>query len=72
MREFLEQVVVQLQDFPQPPVDYRRQNIELDLQAPDKVRLVVGVSGASKTAWASYAAMLHPSPTAPRTSTSGN
>lgn len=64
VREFLEQLVVQLHDFPQPPVDYRQQTVEPDLQAPGRVRLVIGVSGSGKTAWASHTAMLQPSPTA--------
>ncbi|MGH3947589.1 MAG: dsDNA nuclease domain-containing protein [Pseudonocardiaceae bacterium] len=64
VREFLEQVVVQLHDFPEPPVDYRQQTVEPDLQAPCRVRLVIGVSGSGKTAWASHAAILQPSPTA--------
>ncbi|WP_165367663.1 dsDNA nuclease domain-containing protein [Phytoactinopolyspora endophytica] len=61
---FLEQLVVQLHDFPQPPLDYRRQTVEPDLLAPGRVRLVTGVSGSGKTAWASHAALLHPAPTA--------
>lgn len=62
--EFLEQLVVQLHDFPQPPADYRRQIVEPELQAAGRVRLVTGVSGSGKTAWASHAALLHPSPMA--------
>jgi len=64
VREFLEQLVVQLHDFPQPPADYRRQTVEPDLGAPGRVRLVTGVSGSGKTAWASRAALLESSPMA--------
>ncbi len=61
--EFFERLVVQLHDFPQPPVDYRPQAGEPDLDGANRVRLVTGVSGAGKTVWASHAALQHPSPT---------
>jgi len=64
VRKFLEQLVVQLHDFPQPPADYRRQTVEPDLRSPGRVRLVTGVSGSGKTAWASRAALLESSPMA--------
>ncbi|MEA5362798.1 dsDNA nuclease domain-containing protein [Amycolatopsis sp., V23-08] len=64
LHEFLEQLVVQLHDFPQPPVDYRQQSSEPDLSAPGRVQLVVGVSGAGKTTWASIMSLRHPFPTA--------
>jgi hypothetical protein len=63
-QDFLEQLVVQLHDFPEPPVDYREQVHEPDLQAAGRVQLVIGVSGAGKTAWASHATVLHPDPAA--------
>ena len=61
---FFELLVTQLHDFPQPPADYRPQTDELDFESTRRVRLVVGVSGAGKTAWASHAALMHPSLTA--------
>lgn len=64
VRGFLEQLVVQLHDFPEPPGDYRPQADEKDLQAPDRIRLITGVSGSGKTAWASHVAVHHPSPVA--------
>ena len=60
--EFFEQLVVQLQEFPEAPTNYRPQSHEPDLDAPGRVRLLIGVSGAGKTAWASRMALLHPSP----------
>lgn len=60
--EFFEQLVVQLQEFPEAPTNYRPHADEPDLDAPGRARLIVGVSGAGKTAWASRMALLHPSP----------
>jgi hypothetical protein len=64
VRDFFEQLVVELHDFPEPPPTYRPQTGQPDLEARDRVQLVVGVSGSGKTAWASHAAVLHPSPLA--------
>jgi hypothetical protein len=58
-----EQLAIQLQDFPSPPVVYRSQIDEPPLQTDASVRLITGYSGAGKTAWASQAA-LHASGTA--------
>jgi hypothetical protein len=60
---FFEQLVVQLQEFPQPPSDYRPQPDEPDFQNTNRIRLIIGASGAGKTVWASHAALTHPSPT---------
>lgn len=60
----LEQLVVQLQDFPDPPENYRPQRNEPDLVTEDRVRLIAGFSGAGKTAWASQAAIHSPDPVA--------
>lgn len=54
--ELLEQLVIQLQDFPEPPVPYRPQRGEPAISSDRRVRLVVGFSGAGKTAWAAEAA----------------
>ena len=51
-----EQLVVQLQDFPSPPAVYRAQEGEPDMASGAPVRLVVGLSGAGKTAWVAQAA----------------
>ena len=58
----LEQFVVQLQDFPDPPDQYRPQVDEPPLVTEARLRLVVGFSGAGKTAWASQAALHCPDP----------
>jgi len=51
----LEQVVRELQQFPQPPVPYHSHEDEPALiGAP--IRVIVGPSGAGKTAWAAHAA----------------
>jgi len=52
-----EQLVVQLQDFPAPPLTYRPQDNEPPLVSEQRVRLVVGFSGAGKTSWVSQAAL---------------
>lgn len=56
MPELLEQLVLQLQDFPNPPVPYRPQRDEPSLVGNDRIRLIIGFSGAGKTAWASEGA----------------
>ena len=52
-----EQLVIQLQDFPAPPLRYRPQNTEPALVSTQRVRLVVGFSGAGKTSWVSQTAL---------------
>jgi SEC-C motif len=54
--ELLEQLVIQLQDFPDPPSPYRPQRQEPVINSDKRVRLIVGFSGAGKTAWAAEAA----------------
>lgn len=63
MPTLLEQFVVQLQDFPNPPVPYRPQRDEPSLVSEARVRLIVGFSGAGKTAWAAEGARLVAEPT---------
>lgn len=58
----LEQLVVRLQDFPEPPLSYRAQADEPSLIANARLRLIVAFSGAGKTAWASQAAIHAPTP----------
>lgn len=60
---YFEQLVVQLQDFPKPPPDYRPQADEPEFQTRNRVRLITGASGSGKTSWASHAALHHPAPT---------
>lgn len=55
-----EQLVIQLQHFPEAPGDYRPQMDEPPIQSEKKIRFIVGVSGAGKTAWASQS-VLHSS-----------
>ncbi len=52
-----EQLVIQLQDFPAPPLRYRPQDNEPALVSTQRVRLVVGFSGAGKTSWVSQTAL---------------
>lgn len=52
-----EQLVVQLQDFPAPPLRYRPQDKEPPLVTEHRVRLVTGFSGAGKTSWISQTAL---------------
>lgn len=51
-----DQIVIQLQDFPAPPEQYRPQENEPQIDSSSRVRIVSGFSGAGKTAWASQAA----------------
>ncbi|WP_395443260.1 hypothetical protein [Caulobacter sp. UC70_42] len=60
MPGLLEQLLTQLQDFPDPPDHYRPQMNEPPLASELPFRLVTGFSGAGKTAWASQAALHSP------------
>jgi hypothetical protein len=60
----LEQFVAQLQDFPEPPRPYHPQRDEPSIISDQRVRLIVGFSGAGKTAWAAEAARHQPDPIA--------
>ena len=51
-----EQLIVQLQDFPAPPTLYRPQREEPSFVSDERVRIICGLSGAGKTAWAAQAA----------------
>lgn len=52
-----EQLVVRMQDLPTPPLVYRAQIEEPALLSDERVRLLVGHSGAGKTAWVAEAAV---------------
>lgn len=52
-----EQLVIQLQDFPAPPLRYRPQGDEPSLTSENRVRMIVGFSGAGKTSWVSQTAL---------------
>jgi tetratricopeptide (TPR) repeat protein len=52
-----EQLIVQLQSFPSPPVYYRPQKQEPPLISDERVRIICGLSGAGKTAWAAQTAL---------------
>lgn len=52
-----EQVALSLQNFPPLPSDYRLQLDEPGLRSELPLRMIVGFSGAGKTAWASHAAV---------------
>ncbi|MHC2424221.1 hypothetical protein ACVII1_007222 [Bradyrhizobium elkanii] len=55
-----EQLVMQLQDLPLPPTPYRVQEHEPNLIAGERVRLIVGYSGAGKTSWLAQSAQHAP------------
>ncbi|MFJ9763273.1 AAA family ATPase [Streptomyces erythrochromogenes] len=57
-----EQFVEELRALPEVPDAYRPQQASLQLISKERVRLVVGYSGAGKTTWASYAAQQCPLP----------
>ena len=59
-----EQLVLQLQQFPEPPTVYRPIADEPELISDVRVRIVTGFSGAGKTAWAAQAATHSPNETA--------
>lgn len=52
-----EQLIIQLQDFPAPPLRYRPQGDEPSLTNEHRVRMIVGFSGAGKTSWVSQTAL---------------
>lgn len=56
-------IVEQLQSFPVPPSPYRPQRGEPELLDGFRVRLISGLSGAGKTAWASTKALAADGPT---------
>ena len=55
--QLFEQLIIQLQDFPAPPIRYRPQNGEPALIADQRVRLITGFSGAGKSSWVSQSAL---------------
>lgn len=54
--QLFEQMVLQLQDLPLPPSPYRVQEQEPDLITGERVRLILGYSGAGKTSWLAQSA----------------
>src|SRR5208283_1199267 len=52
-----EQIVTEFHRLPEPPAPYRIQEQEPDLITEDRIRLLLGLSGAGKTAWASQASL---------------
>ncbi|MBL8714273.1 MAG: SEC-C domain-containing protein [Alphaproteobacteria bacterium] len=62
MPALLEQLLIQLQSFPEPPLSYRPQINEPLLVSQSRIRILTGFSGAGKTAWASQAALHCPQP----------
>lgn len=56
LASLFDQILIQLQDFPAPPEQYRPQENEPQIDSSSRVRIVSGFSGAGKTAWASQAA----------------
>lgn len=51
----LDHVVVQLQHLPEAPQNYKAQENEPLIQSGSRIRLISGVSGSGKTAWAAQA-----------------
>lgn len=58
--QLFEQLVLQLQDLPAPPVPYRVQEGEPSLSETADARLIVGHSGAGKTSWLAQSAQHFP------------
>lgn len=56
LSQIFEQMVIQLQDFPDPPAVYRAQVDEPPLVTEDRIRVITGYSGSGKTSWVSQAA----------------
>ena len=52
LQPLFEQLVIQLQQFPNPPARYRAQEDEPTLDSSQRIRLITGHSGAGKTSWA--------------------
>lgn len=53
----VEQLVIQLQHFPEAPLDYKPQLDEPNISSGEKLRLITGVSGSGKTSWASQSVL---------------
>lgn len=62
--QLLEQIVVQLHDFPDPPDHYIPHESEPEFASDHPVRIITGITGSGKTAWASVSAMSHGGPCA--------
>ena len=60
LHALFEQLVVQLQDIPDPPDVYRAHTNEPPLVTEARVRIVTGLSGSGKTSWVSQAARHNP------------
>lgn len=54
--QLFEQLLIQLQQFPAPPIPYRPQQNEPAIDTTQLIRIISGFSGAGKTSWASQAA----------------
>jgi hypothetical protein len=52
LQGLFEQVFLQLEHFPLPPLPYLAQEGEPAYESTSKLRVVIGISGAGKTAWA--------------------
>lgn len=52
LQPLLEQFIIQLQQFPSAPSDYRPQENEPPFVSAESIRLITGHSGSGKTAWA--------------------
>lgn len=55
--DIFEQLLLQLQDFPEPPAMYRPHTGEPQIGSPARVRIICGFSGAGKTSWAAQGAV---------------
>lgn len=55
LSDLFEQLVIQLQDFPSPPLVYRAQQDEPAFLDEKPIRLIIGYSGAGKTSWVAQA-----------------
>jgi hypothetical protein len=57
LADLFELFATQLHRFPEPPASYRAQEDEPVFESEARVMLMVAISGAGKTAWASYSAL---------------
>jgi hypothetical protein len=57
LSQLFEQLVIQLHQLPIPPLFYRAQENEPPFSSSQKVRLILGHSGAGKTTWAAHGAI---------------
>lgn len=58
--KIVEQMIIQLQEFPNISEKYRPHHHELSFTSENRIRLIKGVAGVGKTTWASFHATFSP------------